>query len=489
MHQQTPHPAHDATAMIVFLAVIMTAAVTLTIAECCQHRSRGRVLSDASSRSPILRNHRDNETGLQHRSWHHFWQNIKPRDLEQARSCPTLDQQSNDYGTMNAQPSSDGSRALSQQSRSSFYSTGSSSCSSMLTSLAPVKAASDAHLISTHSFSHTYNHIHTLTYCSEGPVHIAEHRVSGKRYVIKQVPAREDILHEAAILQKIQSHPNIIEVSDTLRGYTANGPTNDIVTPFAELGDLHEVVTRFYQMRDYVPRAFILHFVSSMIDALAYLHNGDISYDARTGKVTDIGHRQPSIVHRDIKPLNIFITAASTTPGLPQLKLADFGLSCTTDQNFGVVGTPSYQAPEIVNISQLCSAGHIDNHRQLRNICTKAGDMYAFGVSLFQLIFACGFDSKLDIDAKICFTYVEHDIEIRDLLKACLSHDPAARPSASNLHALSANIKTELDTWYANGGRLSANMWEDPLSVDRRRAQKNTAASLYSALSIGDYLT
>lgn len=350
-------------------------------------------------------------------------------------------------------------------------------------------------------------------YCSEGPVHLVQHRETGEKFVIKQVPASSSsasrkgekvhIPHEAAILQKIQHHPNIIEIAATLDGYTYNNNnkkkknntsqrssssrrrTHDIVTPFAELGDVHNLIAHFCETKprhEYIPRAFILHFVSSMIDALAFLHEGAVAHDAHSDTVVSVSHRQPVILHRDIKPLNIFLTAADTTmPGLPQIKLADFGLACTPATNNGVVGTPGFKAPEIVKIDELCAARvpyYVDNYGQLPDVCSKAGDFYAFGVSLFALIFLDNYDAERDddIDADILKTNLKNDVEIRNLLKACLAHDPEKRPVAGSLHSLSTRIKTELREWYANGGRLPDDMWPDAMYLDTEHAKRKAAA-------------
>lgn len=403
---------------------------------------------------------------------------------------------------------------------SSLYASSSSS-SSMLTSLTMMAPSSSLPpppppppQVLTHSFSHTYLHIRTLTYCSEGPVHLVQHRETGEKFVIKQVPASSRsgskklrIPHEAAILQKIQHHPNIIEIAATLDGYTYNKNTknttttiqhssrrrtHDIVTPFAELGDLHNLISHFCgtkKRQESIPREFILHFVSSMIDALAFLHEGAVAHDSRSDTVVSVSHRQPVILHRDIKPLNIFLTAAAadadadadtTMPGLPQIKLADFGLACTPATNNGVVGTPGFKAPEIVKIDELYAARvpyYLDNYGQLPDVCSKAGDFYAFGVSLFALIFLDDYDAKRDhdIDADILSTNLGNDVEIRDLLKACLAYDPEKRPVAGSLHSLSTKIKAELREWYANGGRLPDDMWPDPMYSDAEWAKRKVA--------------
>jgi eukaryotic-like serine/threonine-protein kinase len=83
------------------------------------------------------------------------------------------------------------------------------------------------------------------------------------------------------------------------------------------------------------------------------------------------------VVHRDMKPDNVFVTPS---PGGPILKLIDFGIAklrVSSEFSKGltragvVMGTPEYMAPE-----QLLSA-HTTDHR---------ADIYSLGVMLFELL-------------------------------------------------------------------------------------------------------
>ncbi|RYZ06896.1 MAG: serine/threonine protein kinase [Myxococcales bacterium] len=86
------------------------------------------------------------------------------------------------------------------------------------------------------------------------------------------------------------------------------------------------------------------------------------------------------VVHRDMKPDNVFVTASA---GGPVLKLIDFGIAklrASSEFTKGltragvVMGTPEYMAPE-----QLTSAHTAD----LR------ADIYSFGVMLFEMLGGC----------------------------------------------------------------------------------------------------
>ncbi len=83
------------------------------------------------------------------------------------------------------------------------------------------------------------------------------------------------------------------------------------------------------------------------------------------------------VVHRDLKPDNIFIVRAKKGP--PEIKLIDFGISkfTTADKETrltadgSLLGTPSYMPPE--------------QSRGLRNIDGRA-DVYAMGVIMYEML-------------------------------------------------------------------------------------------------------
>ena len=80
------------------------------------------------------------------------------------------------------------------------------------------------------------------------------------------------------------------------------------------------------------------------------------------------------VIHRDVKPDNIFLTRDAD--GRLLVKLLDFGIALTADSTGGyshyyLAGTPEYMAPEV-----LLATGAVD----------RCGDIYALGVVAFECL-------------------------------------------------------------------------------------------------------
>jgi serine/threonine-protein kinase len=137
------------------------------------------------------------------------------------------------------------------------------------------------------------------------------------------------------------------------------------------------------------------------------------------------------IIHRDIKPGNLFLTQRPN--GAPLVKVLDFGISkanpagqadgITETQDFGTMGSPPYMSPE-----QARSAKHVD----------VRSDIWSLGVVLYHLIsgelpfFA---DNAAEVFAQILY---EEPADIREVapwvsrrlgavIMRCLEKDPSDR--------------------------------------------------------------
>ena len=153
------------------------------------------------------------------------------------------------------------------------------------------------------------------------------------------------------------------------------------------------------------------------------------------------------VVHRDVKPDNVMLTARA-----PGLKLLDFGIaklydavSRSDDATLAgmILGTPAYMAPE-----QVSGGSEV----------TDRADVYSVGIILFRLLTArLPFDAGSPKEMMMRHVLVAPP-DVRSYLPSapeplalaiarCLAKDPAARPS-------SAQLAAELRAWAdAEGAR------------------------------------
>ena len=190
-----------------------------------------------------------------------------------------------------------------------------------------------------------------------GSVYEAEHTGTKKRVALKLLhPARqhdasamERMLREAQASARVR-HPNIVDVFDV----GSDQQTVFLVMEYLEGETLKDALAR---------RELPLHAV------IALLLPGMRGVAA--------AHAE-GVIHRDIKPDNIFLAREADTP-LPVTKILDFGISKLTAEaelsaltSTGVpIGTPFYMSYE-----QLAGLKDIDGR----------ADVYSFGVVLYEAL-------------------------------------------------------------------------------------------------------
>jgi serine/threonine-protein kinase len=163
-----------------------------------------------------------------------------------------------------------------------------------------------------------------------------------KSHLVSNKDVKSRFEEEAMLLGRL-NHPNIVHVID----YSSEKMT--LFMEFIEGKPLDEILDE----KERLPLEDALHIVASVLEGLAYAH-------AR------------KIIHQDVKPGNIFITADGP------VKLGDFGIATIIGmdarkgdgESGSWLGTPSYIAPE-----QLTGT-----------LVDERADLYSVGVTLYLLI-------------------------------------------------------------------------------------------------------
>jgi serine/threonine protein kinase len=158
-------------------------------------------------------------------------------------------------------------------------------------------------------------------------------------------------LEEAKLLTSLK-HPHIVSVIDCGR-LTSGLPF--MVMERLRGRTLRGVMTASCQSGKPIRAANVHEIVTAVCDALHRLHS----------------HRPEPVIHRDVKPENIFIHEIEGVAGRATVKLLDLGLAGEPGLRAGVaMGTPRYMAPE-----QILGEG----------VCTQT-DQYALAVVLYEML-------------------------------------------------------------------------------------------------------
>jgi len=211
----------------------------------------------------------------------------------------------------------------------------------------------------------------------------------------------EDSINEIRIMASVQS-PFIVSFHEA----TMHNEKLNIITEYAQLGDLSGLISRRRQTKKHFKEDYIWMFMLQMLQGLRILH--------------DYG-----IIHRDLKSANILLSA----PDL--FKIADLGISTVLEKRqlaHTQIGTPMYLAPEIWK------------NRPYDSKC----DIWSLGVLLYEM---ATFDypyvarNAKDLSIKVCSSNPPkmpsfYSKELYRVIMLMLSKNPINRPSVNELLAL-----------------------------------------------------
>jgi serine/threonine-protein kinase len=208
-------------------------------------------------------------------------------------------------------------------------------------SVGPVTATGQSFLASTPAdegfpdFGPKYSVLQRIAFGGAGEVYLAEDRSRRRKVAIKQLVATlvDDpnwtarFEREMRVMESLSTHPNIVGVLDSGSATNSEGRRVPFYVMEFASGERLDVLLK---RRGRLSAPEVRLIFGPVFDALAHVHAA-------------------GVVHRDLKPSSILITAS----GVP--KLLDFGLALRpvegTDELTSVgtvIGTPAYMSPEQV---------------------------------------------------------------------------------------------------------------------------------------------
>lgn len=184
-----------------------------------------------------------------------------------------------------------------------------------------------------------------------------DREISVKKFKSRKEDQLQGIANEVAIASRMSNHNNVLK----LLGCCLETELPLLVYEFPVLGNLGSTIYR--PIDNQLPRELRLRMVTGIANAVAYLHHG----------------LSKMIIHRDIKPRNIFLDEGHTA------KLFEFQEAIPIPEGEThvdvetIYGTYGFLAPEV--------AVHMRH--------TEKSDVYAFGVLLFEVLTGKKFNELL----------------------------------------------------------------------------------------------
>jgi serine/threonine protein kinase len=177
--------------------------------------------------------------------------------------------------------------------------------------------------------------------CQNVGIYIVKHRATNKEYVEKRVePIAGSALYafrEMRAMVQCEGHPHIISIF----AHDLSGPYGSLFMPICELGSLDSLILRFVERQAKLPdEGFLWKVFWDLSLAVCYLWSGHPyeetrrrAFESKRMKKTE---QWNPIVHRDIKPGNVFMTwdrGNSLDQGTiyPRILLGDFGTAVSRD--------------------------------------------------------------------------------------------------------------------------------------------------------------
>jgi len=185
------------------------------------------------------------------------------------------------------------------------------------------------------------------------------------------------------------------------------------------------------------------------LDAGVFMTPNGLNYAAQLDCAMDVAKAMlhlhcNNVLHLDLKTRNVLLSSTGAEGRGVMCKVSDFGLSVRMENMETHVsslfqGTLTHMAPEVL----------------LKGTCSKASDVYAFGIVLWEL-FTCGSPFRGVPPALLGHLIVKElkrpdwppvvPSGYKDLVEACWDQDPDARPTFEEILQRLTALRNELGT-------------------------------------------
>lgn len=215
------------------------------------------------------------------------------------------------------------------------------------------------------------------------------------------VPYLAQFEREVSLIRRLNkiNHPSIIKMHQVL--YSKANDKAYIIFEWADCGSLKASIDKKYLFTD----AELALIFRQILEGLQYVHS-------------------QGIAHEDIKPSNLLIFSDG------RVKISDFGIGHSFESADTVIGSPAYQAPEVVDDS-LPEDEFLDPSKE---------DVWSLGVTLFEAKFHA-FPYTGETFFEIANDIRQHELNfpnavsenLKDVLLKMLEVDPNKRVSIKEL--------------------------------------------------------
>lgn len=281
--------------------------------------------------------------------------------------------------------------------------------------------------------SDEYDALEVIGKGSFGTVRKVKHKATGEVLVRKEIEytsmnaqEKNHIISELRILREL-NHPHIVKYAR--HDHIAERKAIHIYQEYCDGGDLGKVISTFKKNRESVPEEFIWDVLVQTLLALHRCHYGIEAKNidlflSSAEKQEPAVNSETVVIHRDIKPDNIFLLDNGKV-----IKLGDFGLAkmLTSQNDFAktYVGTPYYMSPEVL----------------MDNPYSPVCDIWSLGCVLFEL---CNlqppFQAKTHLQLQnkikqglIPEVSLQYSMQLRSIISNSITVDPSLRPNTFEL--------------------------------------------------------